>query len=614
MPRPGGFGGAPQKAKDMKKSFARLFKYIKSFMPLIIVSMVLIIAQTIFRIVGPDKLSDITNIVSGAIPVFKDGIMVFPGIPFEMSEVWEIVILLIILYVLGALFSYIANVLIAKVCFKMSQKMRADISRKIDRLPLKTLDRTPYGDILSTITNDVDVIGQTLHTSVSSLVGAIVLFVGTLIMMFVTNWIMALAAIASTLIGFTVMFIIMKKSQKYFIEQQNSIAEINSVIEESYSGQNIVKTYNAKGEFSEKFEKVNNKLYTSGWKSQFISGSMQPIMRFIGNFGYVVVCVVGAMLFIKGKISLGTISAFMIYIRLFTNPLSQIAQAMTSVQTAAAASERVFDFLEQEEIEDESEKNVELPEIKGNVEISNIKFGYDKDREIIHNFSADIKAGQKVAIVGPTGAGKTTIVNLLMRFYEVNGGDIKIDGISIKDMTRAQVRDIFSMVLQDTWLFEGTIRENLVYNKKGITEADLNRVCKACGLEHFIKTLSKGYDTILSDETNVSVGQKQLLTIARAMLQNAPMLILDEATSNVDTRTEEIIQKAMDKLTENRTSFVIAHRLSTIKNADLILVLKDGDVIESGNHKELIAQKGFYADLYNSQFSLSGLDAEDASV
>jgi len=604
MPRPNfGAHGAPQKAKDMKKSFGRLLRYLKTYLPLIIVSMVLIIAQTVFRIIGPDKLADITNIVTEAVMV--------PGAALDLSKVWKIATLLICLYVFGAVFSYIANVIIVRVCFKMSQNLRSEIDNKVNKLPLKTLDRTPYGDILSTVTNDIDIIGQTLHTSVSSLVGAIVLFIGSLLMMFITNWIMAFAAILSTILGFALMALFMAKSQKYFVQQQNSIAEINGVVEETYSGQNIVKAYNAKDEFKEKFEKINSKLYTSGWKSQFISGAMNPVMRFIGNLGYVVVCIVGAVLFMKGKVNLGVITAFMIYIRLFTNPLTQIAQAMTSVQTAAAASERVFDFLEQEEIDDESNKQLVLPEIKGDVEISHVKFGYDENREIIHNFSAKIEAGQKVAIVGPTGAGKTTIVNLLMRFYEVNSGDIKVDGISIKDMTRAQVRDIFSMVLQDTWLFEGTIRENLVYNKKGITDADLNKVCEACGLSHFIKTLSKGYDTILSDETNVSVGQKQLLTIARAMLQNAPMLILDEATSNVDTRTEEVIQRAMDKLTENRTSFVIAHRLSTIKNADLILVLKDGDVIESGKHKELIDKKGFYADLYNSQFSLSGLDAEE---
>ncbi len=602
MPRMNNNTRAPQKAKDMKKSLGRLFKYLKAFAPLIFISIFLIIASTVFRLIGPNKIGDITTIV---------GKSIF-GIPYEMSQIWEIAIFLISIYVLGAAFTYIANILIGKVCFKMSQKLRSDIQKKINKLPLSYLDRKPYGEVLSTVTNDVDIIGQTLHSSVSSMVGAIVLFLGSLIMMFVTNWIMALAAIASTIIGFSLMFLIVSKSQKYFIEQQNKLAELNGVIEESYSGQLVIKTYNAGFEVKDKFEKVNKKLFNAGWKAQFISGAMHPIMAFIGNLGYVVVCILGAVLFINGKIELGVISSFMIYIRLFTNPLSQIAQAMTSVQTAAAASERVFDFLEQEEVFDESQKSVQIPEkIKGDVVISNVKFGYDKDKTIIHDFSINVKAGQKVAIVGPTGAGKTTIVNLLMRFYEVNSGKISIDGISIHDMTRAQLRDIFSMVLQDTWLFEGTIRENLIYNKTGITNDDLDRACEACGLTHFIKTLPHGYDTVLSDETAVSVGQKQLLTIARAMLQNSPMLILDEATSNVDTRTEELIQKAMDKLTKNRTSFVIAHRLSTIKNADIILVLKDGDVIESGNHKELIEKNGFYAELYNSQFSLSGLDGEE---
>ncbi len=599
MPKQNSHSASYGKPKDLKKSLGRLFGSLKSFFPLIFISIVLIVANTVFRLIGPNKIGEITDTIYSSLIIGKS---------FEMSTIWKIATTLIVLYVLGAIFSYIANVLIARVCFKMSQKLRSDISNKIDRLPLKKLDRTPYGNILSTVTNDVDMVGQTLHSSVSSLVGAIVLFLGSLIMMIVTNWLMALAAVASTFIGFILMFVVMSKSQKYFIEQQNRLAEINGVIEESYSGQTVIKTYNAKTEFKEKFEKVNEKLYTSGWKSQFISGTMNPIMGFVGNLGYVVVCIIGAILVMKGKIGFGVITSFMIYIRLFTNPLTQIAQSMTSVQAAAAASERIFEFLDSEEISDESHKNAKVPEIKGNIEIKNVKFGYDPDRTIIKDFSVDVKAGQKVAIVGPTGAGKTTIVNLLMRFYEVDGGDIKIDGMSIKKMTRAQLRDIFSMVLQDTWLFDGTIRENLVYNKEGITDEMLEAACKACGLNHFIKTLPNGFDTVLSDETNVSVGQKQLLTIARAMLQNTPMLILDEATSNVDTRTEELIQKAMDKLTEGRTSFVIAHRLSTIKNADVILVLKDGDVIEQGNHKELIKKKGFYADLYNSQFSLEGAD------
>ena len=609
MPRPN--MQIPHQKVNMKKSLLRLAKYLKAFFPVIIISLVLFAATTVFRIVGPNQLAKLTNILEKAIPhIADDGKFVF-GKSFELSQVWDIAKVLIVLYLLGAVFTYIANILIARACFKTSQKLRSEISNKINRLPLKKLDRTPYGNILSTVSNDVDLIGDTLLNSLPTLVSAVVLFLGSLIMMFVTNWLMAIAAVVSTMLGFSVMTIIMKKSQKYFLEQQNRLGDLNGVIEETYSGQTVIKTYNAKQEFKDKFEKVNKKLYQSGWKAQFASGTMHPIMGFVGNLGYVIVCVIGAVLFIEGKISFGVITAFMIYIRLFTNPLTQIAQAMTSLQQSAAASERVFDFLEEPEISDESNKKLKLPaEIKGDVEIKNLHFGYDEDRIIINDLSATVKAGQKVAIVGPTGAGKTTIVNLLMRFYEMNSGDILIDGISIKKMTRAQLRDIFSMVLQDTWLFEGTIRENLVYNKEIVSDEELETACKACGLDHFIKTLPNGFDTVLSDETNVSVGQKQLLTIARAMIQNTPMLILDEATSNVDTRTEELIQKAMDKLTENRTSFVIAHRLSTIKNADLILVLKDGDVIEQGNHKELIKKKGFYADLYNSQFSLSGLDAE----
>ncbi len=614
MPNFHSTGNSPQKAKNTKKSLGKLIKFLKSYMPLIVISLLLIIVATIFRLIGPNKLGEITNILSDALPEIDSTTYEITalGIPYEMAEILNIGFFLIVLYVLGYVVGYIANMLIGRVCFKFSQRLRTDIANKINKVPLKFLDQTPYGDVLSCMTNDVDTIGQTLNQSVSSLVGAITLFLGSLIMMFVTNWIMALSAIASTIIGFALMLLIIRKSQRYFIEQQESLGDLEGVVEEIYAGQSIIKTYNAKEETSEKFEGLNKKLYVSAWKSQFLSGIMQPLMGFVGNLGYVVVCVVGAILAMNGSIEFGVIVSFMIYVRYFTNPLSQIAQAITSIQTAAAASERVFDFLDEPELADESHKNVELPEkINGDVKISHIKFGYDKNREIIHNFSVDINAGQKVAIVGPTGAGKTTIVNLLMRFYEANSGDIKIDGISIYDMTTTQVRNIFSMVLQDTWLFEGTIRENLVYNMQGITDADLDRVCEACGLDHFIKTLPNGYDTVLSDETNVSVGQKQLLTIARAMLQNSPMLILDEATSNVDTRTEVLIQKAMDKLTKGRTSFVIAHRLSTIKNSDIILVLKDGDVIEQGNHKELIAKKGFYADLYNSQFSLSGLDVEE---
>ncbi len=611
MPRPN--SQTPFKKVNIRKSLLRLARYLKNYSVAIIVSLLLFVVNTVFVIVGPNKISKITDILQNSLPIFNgSGEMIGMGESFKMSQIWDIAKVLIILYVLGALFTYIANILIARACFKTSQKLRSEISNKINRLPLKKLDRTPYGNVLSTVSNDVDLVGDTLLNSLPTLVSAVVMFMGSLIMMFVTNWLMAIAALGSTAIGFALMAFIMKKSQKYFVEQQNRLGELNGIIEESYAGQTVIKTYNAKGEFKEKFEKANGKLYQSGWKAQFSSGTMHPIMGFIGNLGYVVVCIIGATLFIKGKITFGVITAFMIYIRLFTRPLTQIAQAMTSLQQSAAASDRVFDLLEEPEISDESNKKTKVPaEIKGDVEITNVQFGYDEDRIIINDLSVDVKAGQKVAIVGPTGAGKTTIVNLLMRFYEMNSGDIKIDGISIKKMTRSQLRDIFSMVLQDTWLFEGTIRENLVYNKEGVTDEMLEEACKASGLDHFIKTLPNGFDTVLSDETNVSVGQKQLLTIARAMIQNTPMLILDEATSNVDTRTEEIIQKAMDKLTENRTSFVIAHRLSTIKNADLILVLKDGDVIEQGNHKELIKKKGFYAELYNSQFSLEGADVID---
>ena len=600
-----------QKPQNMKSAFGRLFKYLNTFTPLIIVSIILVIASTIIRLVGPNKLGELTNIVSASFSrVDETGNLVL-GTPYTLNQIWKIGGLLIGLYVFGAVFTYLANYLMGRVCFLMSNNLRRDIQDKINKLPLKYIDKVPYGDVLSVVTNDIDTIGQTLHSSVSSLVGAIILFVGSLVMMFVTNWIMAICAIASTIVGFGIMSLIIKKSQKYFVGQQKRLAELDGVIEEVYAGQSVIAAYNAKDETKEKFENVNTKLYNTGWKAQFLSGIMHPLMAFVGNLGYVVVCIVGAILFSKGQIGFGVITSFMIYIRLFTNPLSQIAQAMTSIQTAAAASERVFNFLEEKEISDESNKNVDVPEIKGNVEISHVKFGYDKNKEIIHDFSVDIKAGQKVAIVGPTGAGKTTIVNLLMRFYEINSGEIKIDGVSIHDMRRDQLRNIFSMVLQDTWLFEGSICENLIYNKTGVTTEMLDEACRACGLEHFIKTLPNGYDTILSDETNVSVGQKQLLTIARAMIQNSPMLILDEATSNVDTRTEETIQKAMDKLTKNRTSFVIAHRLSTIKNADVILVLKDGDVVESGNHKQLIEKGGFYSELYNSQFSLEGCDLID---
>lgn len=490
---------------------------------------------------------------------------------------------------------------------KFSKKLRAEISIKINHLPLRYFDKHSYGDILSRVTNDVDTISQTMNNSIGTLVSAVALFLGSLIMMFATNWQMALTAVISTIIGFGLMIVILSKSQKYFTAQQDELGNINGHIEEIYSGLNVVKAYNGIKSSNEKFDKINDKLYESARKSQFLSGLMQPIMGFIGNLGYVAVCIVGALLTMNGIIEFGTIVAFMIYIRLFTNPLSQIAQSTTQLQSTAAASERVFEFLEEEEMKDESDKTKKLDvnNVKGDIEFEHVKFSYQNDdgiKEVIKDFSAKAKSGQKIAIVGPTGAGKTTMVNLLMKFYEINGGDIKIDGVSTKDLTRENIHDLFIMVLQDTWLFSGTIKENIVYNKENVTDEEVINACKTVGLDHYIRSLPKGYDTILSDADNMSAGQKQLMTIARGMIKDAPFLILDEATSSVDTRTEELVQKAMDKLTEGRTSFIIAHRLSTIKNADLILVMNDGNIIEQGNHDELIEQNGFYADLYNSQF------------
>jgi len=490
----------------------------------------------------------------------------------------------------------------ATMSAKISKNMRTDISAKINKIPLKYFDKTSYGDVISRVTNDVDTIGQTLNQSLDNLVRAITMFAGSITMMFITNWIMALTAIGTSLVGFAIMMVIMSKSQKHFKAQQQGLGDINGHIEEIYSGHNVVKVYNGGKNAAKTFEAINGTLYESGWKSQFMSGLMMPVMMFIGNIGYVAVCVVGAVLTMNGMIGFEVIVAFMLYIRLFTQPLSQLAQSMQQLQRTAAASERVFEFLDEEELTDESGKLQKMENVKGDVEFRNVRFGYDKDRTIIKDFSVKVKAGQKVAIVGPTGAGKTTMVNLLMRFYEIDSGDICIDGIPISQVTRENVHDQFCMVLQDTWLFEGTIKENIIYSKQGVTNEAVEIACKAVGLHHFIRSLPQGYDTVLNDRANLSVGQKQLVTIARAMIQNAPLLILDEATSSVDTRTERIVQVAMDKLTKGRTSFVIAHRLSTIKNADMILVMKDGDIIETGSHTELLKNGGLYADLYNSQF------------
>ncbi len=522
----------------------------------------------------------------------------------DMDKIKAICLLLVCMYLASALFTYIQSICMTDVANKFANNLRSRISIKINKLPLKYFDKHQTGDILSRITNDVDMIAMSMNQSLASLVSSITLFLGSIIMMFVTNWILALTAILSSLIGFIGMALILRNSQKYFLQRQTELGNLNGHIEEIYSGLNVVKAYNGKEEASEKFNKYNDKVCQSNKKSQFLSGLMQPIMAFIGNFGYVAVCIVGAMLTMNGQISFGVIVAFMTYVRLFTNPLSQIAQAMTSLQSTAAASERVFDFIDEEEMSKEkTTQKLDIDKVKGYIDFENVVFKYDgNDNPTIKNFTAHAKPGQKIAIVGPTGAGKTTMVNLLMKFYDINSGDIKIDGVSTKELTRENIHDLFTMVLQDTWLFEGTIKENIVYNREDVSDEKVKEVCKEVGLDHFIRTLSKGYNTALTDNESVSAGQRQLLTIARGMIKETPFLILDEATSNVDTRTEELVQTAMDKLTEGKTSFIIAHRLSTIKNADLILVMKEGNIVEQGNHEELMKQNGFYANLYNSQF------------
>ena len=526
------------------------------------------------------------------------------GPKMDMDKIKSIATLLACLYIISAIFSYVEGLSMIKVANGYAKKLRSSISEKINKLPLKFFDHNLSGDILSRVTNDVDTIAQSLNNSLSTLVSSITLFIGSIIMMFATNYIMAITAIVSSLIGFILMFIILNKSQRYFTARQRELGKLNGYIEEIYSGLNVVRSCNAKDETINEFDKLNDKLYDCNRKSQFLSGLMQPIMGFIGNFSYVAVCIVGALLVSKSVISFGVIVAFIMYVRLFTNPLSQIAQAMTSMQSTAAASERVFGLLEEVEMDSENDitKKLDKHKVKGNIEFKNVKFGYDKDKIIINDFTAKVKAGEKIAIVGPTGAGKTTMVNLLMKFYDINDGDILIDGTSIRELKRDNIHSLFTMVLQDTWLFNGTVKENIIYNQKNVSNKKVEDVCKVVGVDHFIKTLPNGYDSIISDNDSVSSGQRQLLTIARGMISDSPFLILDEATSNVDTRTEELVQKAMDKLMENKTSFIIAHRLSTIKNADLILVMKDGNIIEQGNHNELMKKNGFYANLYNSQF------------
>ena len=588
-----GMGRRPaEKSKDFKGTWMKIIRYCKRYLAVIVVALICAVAGTILTILGPDKLSDLTKVITEGIAT---------GI--DMEGVKSIGLTLVAFYVASAILSFGQQFIMATVTQNVTKQLRSDISGKINRLPMAYYNKTSTGDVLSRVTNDVDMISQSMNQSIGNLVSAVALFFGSLIMMFKTNVIMTLTAVIATMIGFGLMSLITSHSQKYFSRQQANLGALNGHIEEIYSGHTVVKAYNGEKNAKKVFDELNNNLRDSAFKAQSLSGLMQPLMAFIGNFGYVAVCVMGAVLTMKGYIGFEVIVAFMMYIRLFTQPLAQIAQATQSLQSAAAAGERVFAFLGAEEMPDESDKTEKLGKAEGYVDFEHVKFGYeDTDKIIIHDFSAKAKPGQKIAIVGPTGAGKTTLVNLLMRFHEIQSGDIKIDGISTRDMKREEVRSQFCMVLQDTWLFEGTVRENLVYNTENISEEKIEAACKAVGLDHFIRTLPHGYDTILNDQVSLSQGQKQQLTIARAMIADKPMLILDEATSSVDTRTELQIQKAMDALMQNRTSFVIAHRLSTIKNADLILVLKDGDIIESGNHEELLAKGGFYADLYNSQF------------
>ena len=593
---PGRRGMPGEKPKDFKGTVRKLIAYLKQYLPLIVLALLCAGISSVLSILSPDYMKRIITLIEAGL-----------GSSVDMDAVLKVCVTLLCIHIISALLGYVQSLSMATVTQRISQRMRKDIDRKINRLPLSYFDSTSFGNLLSRVTNDVDTISHSLNGTVISLLTNVLTFVGSLFMMLRYSWILTLCAIAATLLGFAFMGGVVKKSQKFFMRAQNYLGDLNGHVEELYSAHTVVKAYNGEAWAKAEFDDINNHLRDNQWKGQFLGGMMHPFMGFVGNLGYVVVCVVGSALAIAGKIEFGVIVAFMTYIRMFTQPLSSFAQIANSMQSTAAAGERVFEFLNEKELEDESHKTIRLDECHGEVTFENVKFGYTPDRVIIHNFSAVAKPGQKVAIVGPTGAGKTTLVNLLMRFYEVDSGRILIDGIPTTDLTRENVHDLFCMVLQDTWLFEGTIRDNLAYSKPGVTDEQLEKACRAVGIHHFIRTLPNGYDTVLDENASLSAGQKQQLTIARAMIENAPLLILDEATSSVDTRTERVIQAAMDALTVGRTSFVIAHRLSTIRNADLILVMKDGDIIESGNHDELIAQNGFYAELYNSQFEGAGV-------
>jgi ATP-binding cassette subfamily B multidrug efflux pump len=578
---------------ENKKSslFSQVKPYLKGFQLPLLIAFVGAAVSSIITVYGPDKLKEITNLITEGMRS-----------QIDLKAISNIALFLAILYAAGALLNYVQSFIISSVIQHFSKRLRTAIAEKINKLPLRYFDSHSQGDTLSRVTNDVDTVGQSLNQSLGAVISSSLLLIAVLFMMFYNNVILSFVTIGSVLIGFVFVALIMGKSQRFFRAQQENLASVNGYVEEMYSGHNVIVSYNAADESKAAFQTLNTNLYNSMWKSQFISGIMMPLMMFVGNFGYVMVVLVGASMALNGDVTMGTIVAFMVYVRTFSQPLSQIAQGITTLQQASAAMGRVFEFLAEPEMENDEHKAQQLTTLKGDVAFDKVFFGYNPDRTIIHDFSANAKAGQKIAIVGPTGAGKTTIVNLLMKFYEIDKGRITIDGVDTKQMKRSEVHDAFSMVLQDTWLFEGTIKENLIYNQKNISDEAVVAAAKAVGVHHFIKTLPKGYDTVLDDTVSLSVGQKQLLTIARALLKDAPLLILDEATSSVDTRTEELIQKAMDKLMEGRTSFVIAHRLSTIRNADLILVMRDGNIIEQGNHDQLMEQNGFYADLYNSQF------------